>query len=86
MRRPVLVLLFGSVLLSTAAMAEPSTEGARVRIVWPHEGSVIKGGKFWLRMGLVNMGIAPAGVGISRHRPSPRDHRQRTASHERTNS
>ena len=62
MRGAVLVLLFGSVLLPGPATAEPSLEGARVRIVWPHEGSVIKGGKFWLRMGLINMGVAPAGV------------------------
>lgn len=42
--------------------AEPSPEGAKVYIIWPRDGTVIKGGKFWLRMGLINMGIAPAGV------------------------
>ena len=41
---------------------EPSPEGAKVYIIWPRDGTVIKGGKFWLRMGLINMGIAPAGV------------------------
>ena len=28
---------------------------------WPSDGQVIKGGKFWLRVGLRNFGIAPAG-------------------------
>lgn len=42
--------------------AEPSPEGAKVYIIWPRDGTVIKGGKFWLRMGLINMGVAPAGV------------------------
>ena len=41
---------------------EPSPEGAKVYIIWPRDGTVIKGGKFWLRMGLINMGVAPAGV------------------------
>jgi hypothetical protein len=36
--------------------------GATVRIIWPKNGQVIKGGKFWLRMGLSGMGVAPAGV------------------------
>ena len=37
-------------------------EDAAVYIVWPGDGQVIKGGKFWLRMGLRNFGIAPAGI------------------------
>jgi hypothetical protein len=37
-------------------------EGARVYIIWPANGQVIRGGKFWLRMGLSGMGVAPAGV------------------------
>jgi len=40
----------------------PAPPGARVYIVWPGNGTVINGGKFWVRMGLQNMGIAPAGV------------------------
>lgn len=36
-------------------------EGARVYIVWPSDGQVIRGG-FWVRMGLTAGGIAPAGV------------------------
>jgi len=42
--------------------AEPSPQGAREYIIWPRDGAVIKGGKFWLRMGLTNMGLAPAGT------------------------
>lgn len=45
-----------------AFATEPSPEGAKVYIIWPKDGAVIKGGKFWLRMSLVGMGIAPAGV------------------------
>ncbi len=40
----------------------PAPEGARVYIIWPHDGTVIKGGKFWIRMGLRTAGVAPAGV------------------------
>lgn len=30
-------------------------------IIWPHDGATIVGGKFWLRMGLRNMGLSPKG-------------------------
>ena len=36
-------------------------ETARVYILWPSDGAVIRGG-FWVRMGLVEAGIAPAGI------------------------
>ena len=42
--------------------SKPSPEGARAYIIWPHDGQVIKGGKFWLRMGLSGAGVAPAGI------------------------
>lgn len=35
---------------------------AAVYIVWPRDKQVIRRGKLWLRMGLRNAGIAPAGV------------------------
>lgn len=35
---------------------------AEVYFIWPSDGTVIQGGKFWVRMGLKNMGIAPKGV------------------------
>jgi hypothetical protein len=47
--------------LPTSA-AETSPAGTREYIIWPRDGAVIKGGKFWLRMGLTNMGLAPAGT------------------------
>jgi Domain of unknown function (DUF4399) len=37
-------------------------DDAKVYIIWPNDGQVIPGGKFWLRMGLSNAGIAPAGI------------------------
>ena len=52
----------------TAEPAEAGTqrmkapEGARAYIIWPHDGSRIEGGKFWVRMGLQNFGVAPAGT------------------------
>ena len=40
----------------------PAPPNARVYIIWPGDGAVIKGGKFWLRMGVSNFGVAPAGT------------------------
>jgi hypothetical protein len=50
-----------------AALADnrrPAPPGATAYIIWPPDGAVIPGGKFWLRMGLSGAGIAPAGVDI----------------------
>jgi hypothetical protein len=44
------------------AESKPAPAGAKAYIIWPSDGQVIPGGKFWLRMGLTGMGIAPAGV------------------------
>ncbi len=51
------------VLVGSPAVAQQSTmpQDARVYILWPSDGEVIKGG-FWVRMGLSGAGIAPAGV------------------------
>jgi hypothetical protein len=35
---------------------------AKAYIIWPPNGAVIDGGKLWVRMGLQNFGVAPAGV------------------------
>ncbi|WP_239002785.1 DUF4399 domain-containing protein [Rhodovastum atsumiense] len=48
--------------LAGAAETRPMPENARVYILWPGDGQVISGGKFWVRMGLSEAGIAPAGV------------------------
>ena len=47
-----------------AAQAQTAAPAAspEVYIIWPPDGQVIQGGKLWLRMGLKNMGVAPAGV------------------------
>jgi hypothetical protein len=41
---------------------QPAPADARAYILWPPDGAVIEGGKFWVRMGLSGMGVAPAGV------------------------
>ncbi len=65
MRRYRFVALLGAALLlaTGAAVAQQHVmpEDARVHILWPEDGQVIKGG-FWVRMGLSGAGIAPAGV------------------------
>jgi hypothetical protein len=42
--------------------ANPSN--AELYFIWPYDGTVITGGKFWVRMGLRNMGVAPKGVAV----------------------
>jgi hypothetical protein len=51
-------------LLAGVAMADPKPmpPDAKVYIIWPADGQVIPSGKFWVRMGLSNAGVAPAGV------------------------
>jgi hypothetical protein len=50
--------------LMPAFAADKSTapSNAQVYFVWPQDGTVITGGKFWVRMGLRNMGVCPKGV------------------------
>src|SRR3954464_4727938 len=45
-----------------AADPKPIAPDAKVYIIWPADGQVIPTGKFWVRMGLSNAGVAPAGV------------------------
>lgn len=64
--------IYGKLLVEeTAASAEqpkltggptPAPEDAYVYFVWPNDGDVIPGGDFWVRLGLRNMGVAPAGI------------------------
>src|SRR5215813_3600043 len=44
------------------AQTQPPLEGAKVYIIWPGDGQVIRRGKFWLRMGVSGAGVAPAGI------------------------
>jgi hypothetical protein len=58
-------VLGGWLVLSGSAAAydpKPMPDTARVYIIWPSDGQVIQGGKFWVRMGLTDAGIAPAGI------------------------
>ena len=54
----------GAMLAAGLAQAgeTPRPANAEVYIIWPRDGRTITGGKFWLRMGLKNFGVAPAGV------------------------
>jgi len=55
-----------AVLALTPAFAArtASPENAETYIIWPTDGTVIHGGKFWVRMGLRNMGVCPKGINI----------------------
>ena len=65
MRRTLVLVaaLAAVVLVGSPAVAQQATmpPDARVYILWPSDGQVIKGA-FWVRMGLSGAGIAPAGV------------------------
>jgi hypothetical protein len=50
---------------STAANPAANPTNAQVYFIWPHDGAVIAGGKFWVRMGLRNMGVAPKGTAVA---------------------
>ena len=68
----VLPVLFAACLQSGAVLAQPAAApatapaaaNAQVDFIWPHDGTVINGGKFWVRMGLRNMGVAPKGTNL----------------------
>ena len=63
-RRAVWVILTGLALtmpLAALAQQRAMPETAKVYILWPPDGQVIRG-SFWVRMGLANAGVAPAGV------------------------
>jgi hypothetical protein len=66
MRQTGLLGPLAVVLTLTAGVAvadpKPMPENAKVYIIWPADGQVIHGGKFWVRMGLSGAGIAPAGI------------------------
>jgi hypothetical protein len=67
MQRPMISLALAAVLLSATpafAAGTPSPKDALVYFIWPADGTVINGGKFWVRMGLRNMGVCPKGVNI----------------------
>ncbi|MGT2428085.1 DUF4399 domain-containing protein [Cupriavidus basilensis] len=63
-RRTVLGTLAASLLapLPSISLSATSPPNAEVYIIWLPDGAVIDGGKFWVRMGLRNMGVAPKGT------------------------
>jgi Domain of unknown function (DUF4399) len=66
MQRLLALIVCAAALGAVPAQAQntPSPPGAKAYIIWPPNGEVIKSGKLWVRMGLKNMGIAPAGVDL----------------------
>lgn len=64
MKRHIMVTTMLAVLIPSLAIAgdTPAPADAQVYFLWPKNGTTIKGGKFWARFGLRNMGVAPAGT------------------------
>ena len=66
----ILAALLAAVLLAAPLHASPapssssSPGNAQVYFIWPADGTVISKGKFWVRMGLRNMGVAPKGSNV----------------------
>jgi hypothetical protein len=67
MRNILVLALFAAFLPAGHALARPTAapENAQVYFIWPSDGTVIHGGKFWVRMGLRNMGVAPKGTDVA---------------------
>jgi hypothetical protein len=66
MKQRNLLSLVAFVLVASAGVAtaqpKPMPDNAKVYIIWPADGQVVSGGKLWVRMGLSNAGVAPAGI------------------------
>jgi hypothetical protein len=57
-----LAVILGLTTFTALADPKPMPENAKVYIIWPADGQIISGGKFWVRMGLSGAGVAPAGI------------------------
>ena len=55
-------IALGLVLSAVVAAKTPISKESKAYIVWPKDGMTIHGGKLWVRMGVKNAGIAPAGI------------------------
>ena len=64
MKKGIMVASLLAALIPGLAVAgdSPAPDKALVYFIWPKNGTTIKGGKFWARFGLRNMGVAPAGT------------------------
>jgi hypothetical protein len=66
-RRAIVIAAIASISfgnMAAFAAETPSPKDAQVYFIWPSDGTVIHGGKLWVRMGLRNMGVAPKGVDL----------------------
>jgi hypothetical protein len=66
MRRAIILAALATVIFGSTAVyaATPAPKDAQEYFIWPSDGTVIHGGKFWVRMGLRNMGVAPKGTNL----------------------
>lgn len=60
----IAALAVGVLWMSPVFARTASPKNAEVYIIWPPDGTVIEGGKLWVRMGLKNMGVCPKGVNL----------------------
>lgn len=62
----IIAVLAAALFLPGSSLAGPTAAppNAAVYFIWPSDGTVISGGKFWVRMGLRNMGVAPKGSDV----------------------
>jgi hypothetical protein len=67
MRKTIILILSAALLQSMPVLARapaapmPASDNAQVYFIWPSDGMLIRQ-KFWVRMGLRNMGVAPKGT------------------------
>lgn len=69
MRNSIVLAAFIATLLpavSVQSARTPSADNAQLYFIWPADGAVLSNGKFWVRMGLRNMGVAPKGTEVAR--------------------
>lgn len=61
-----IAMLAAALSLPGGTLAGPTAApaNAAVYFIWPSDGTVISGGRFWVRMGLRNMGVAPKGTDV----------------------
>jgi hypothetical protein len=66
MRRVIILAALATAIFGgiDAYAATPAPKDAQEYFIWPADGTVIHGGKFWVRMGLRNMGVAPKGTNL----------------------
>ena len=64
MRIWALGIILGLLSFSIPGVAQnmPSPPNAELTIIWPPDGEKIQAGRLWVRMGLKNMGVAPANI------------------------